>query len=769
VHPAEQFLSALDPNTDKFLFVTFGDRLKDHSLTRQFYGSFDTYKEELVKLNNLGAGIFVTINKTKGNRRKKEDIIQARAIWQEDDTNAGNLLGLEPNIVIESSPDHFHRYWFLSSEARTALQDNLPKVEQMQYRMAEQFGSDPGAKDLARVLRLPGFYNNKRDDPHKVVILETNPGSYQADELIHAILGAEPDKVDPAPEEQADGALTDYINQIMLGEHLHTPLRAIMLLNANKGMDQAYNKVVCTGLINSCPDKDRARKAYHDLDAMLAATYKKVSDEVPEPLEGILPQEYDIDWPPGRMGELARAANEFFAIPNKPAAIMTALATVAGITGRRYNISDSGLNMYITVMMPTGSGKDSIRKFIDRVLKNEKMLGTNGASFIGPRAFTGPAALNKRLQKQPSIVCVMTEAGFLYKSEAGDKAGLTAMILAAYSSSGKYNGLEGADYTAKDDSLPYLQAPSLTIFNEGTPHTLHTELNQRQSIKTGELPRMWVLNLDDIDADPNRVKHKLNLSPQLLARIKSLLLDCYSVQNSDMPDVIDIEIPEQFFGFELDCRQQVRSLKHSDESMSSMWTRAAQKTLTVAALLSTLNSPDQSNPEIQPQDWDWAQQLHRFEFAQLPSLFRQDSGMLQPMEDAMRIIDKLLRQEYKSRNTALSPELVAAAMFTESVFKVVAQNHSTITNLESSHRYGNPQPGWRIVLNYLQSQGFIAPRKGVTLRGRGRSPKMCWQITDDFSTYFNNHVQVTLQSKRETSIEREVRLFKEKHPNVETE
>ena len=91
MHPAEQFLSALDPSTDKFLFVTFGDRLKDHSLTRQFYGSFDTYKEELARLNNLGAGIFVTINKTKGNRRKKEDVIQARAVWQEDDTNAGNL------------------------------------------------------------------------------------------------------------------------------------------------------------------------------------------------------------------------------------------------------------------------------------------------------------------------------------------------------------------------------------------------------------------------------------------------------------------------------------------------------------------------------------------------------------------------------------------------------------------------------------------------------------------------------------------------------
>jgi hypothetical protein len=49
--------------------------------------------------------------------------------------------------------------------------------------MVEAHGSDPDAKDLARVLRLPGSWHQK-GDPHQVRIVGGCEARYGRDELI---------------------------------------------------------------------------------------------------------------------------------------------------------------------------------------------------------------------------------------------------------------------------------------------------------------------------------------------------------------------------------------------------------------------------------------------------------------------------------------------------------------------------------------------------------------------------------------------------------
>ena len=65
-------------------------------------------------------------------------------------------------MVVESSPGKYHRY---------VLTDVAPldEFEAVQQRLVDDYGSDPKAKDRARVLRLPGFYHKKRpEQPHLV-------------------------------------------------------------------------------------------------------------------------------------------------------------------------------------------------------------------------------------------------------------------------------------------------------------------------------------------------------------------------------------------------------------------------------------------------------------------------------------------------------------------------------------------------------------------------------------------------------------------------
>src|SRR5262245_17671013 len=74
---AERFLQALDPDSDFFTFQTFDDEpdrhKKDPSLTLVLHGTLSKCGAELARLNERGAGAYVTINVTDGRGRTIEN------------------------------------------------------------------------------------------------------------------------------------------------------------------------------------------------------------------------------------------------------------------------------------------------------------------------------------------------------------------------------------------------------------------------------------------------------------------------------------------------------------------------------------------------------------------------------------------------------------------------------------------------------------------------------------------------------------------------
>ena len=68
-------------------------------------------------------------------------------------------LELNPSALIDSGGG-FHGYWFLAEPVQLD-DDNREEIRELQARFVETMGGDPGAKDLARVLRVPGTYNTK--------------------------------------------------------------------------------------------------------------------------------------------------------------------------------------------------------------------------------------------------------------------------------------------------------------------------------------------------------------------------------------------------------------------------------------------------------------------------------------------------------------------------------------------------------------------------------------------------------------------------------
>ena len=175
----------MDAN-DTFTFQTFHDRQKDaeedRALARVIPGPAG---KELFSLHDRGAGIYFTVNRTDGAGRKGRNITNIRAVWQEDDDGVAVDFPIEPSLVVESSPGRFHRYWLLA-EPWPADEHGRADHAAVMERMIESYGSDPNAKDLSRVLRVPGFLNRKHGDPHQVRIVSSSGWRYSRAEILAA-------------------------------------------------------------------------------------------------------------------------------------------------------------------------------------------------------------------------------------------------------------------------------------------------------------------------------------------------------------------------------------------------------------------------------------------------------------------------------------------------------------------------------------------------------------------------------------------------------
>jgi len=179
--PGADFNSFIDGGLDGFTFQTFDDLKdrKDGRLARVLNGTFELQASYLSALNRKGAGIFVTVNKTDLSGRTLEHLLKVRAVWIEHDAGEEIPTPLEPHLVTETSKNKYHKLFLVEDLT-------FEQHSQVQEVLIADYGSDPNAKDLARVLRLPGFYHCK-GKPHRVNLLQAlNKPPYSSQEILKA-------------------------------------------------------------------------------------------------------------------------------------------------------------------------------------------------------------------------------------------------------------------------------------------------------------------------------------------------------------------------------------------------------------------------------------------------------------------------------------------------------------------------------------------------------------------------------------------------------
>jgi len=131
------------------------------------------YQAWLSYENSMGANIYVAANPLRIGTRKrtKESIASVRHLYIDIDTDGDARLSVlrasdlvpPPTSILSTSPGKYQALWKVE-------RFDFDRQEQTLKLLAVAFGGDPACTDRNRVLRIPGFLNQKYDPAFRVTV-----------------------------------------------------------------------------------------------------------------------------------------------------------------------------------------------------------------------------------------------------------------------------------------------------------------------------------------------------------------------------------------------------------------------------------------------------------------------------------------------------------------------------------------------------------------------------------------------------------------------
>jgi RepB DNA-primase from phage plasmid/Protein of unknown function (DUF3987) len=494
---AERFLNLLDPEAEKFTFQTFAEakgvkgNKRGAAIIR--HGSLDDHADELTRAQAAGSYVGVMVQEGDGithqgenSCRTKASVKRIRAVFQEDDGD-GRDLPLEPHIVVQSSPGKFHRYFLVDGLSR----DEFAAVMEV---MIDQHGSDPNAKDLARVLRMPGFFNLK-EDPFQVRVTHESGGQpYTREQILEAFKPTITQKAEPVLDEgpttqvsidpvllkraksialaaairtEEDHRIGRHDEVLQLGHRLRRDLfrrgvmpdaeaeselltAALTMFKENMrqtnpagepvGMDwQNEWNAISDGFRNRNGEADRPGTRKGDFDGIQFGEDSDESNPEPEPEPEPGPDHGDDHFPepyPGFMADVVHRALETAIVPQPHLTTLSTLIGMAACCGGKYHLPDGmRLNLNGINIAASGWGKEHCRKVATAVAE------AGGADVKGQPA--SGQGLEDLLSDECSILMEIDEVAHLFEALNGKQKGshliaLSSGLLKVFSASGDY-------------------------------------------------------------------------------------------------------------------------------------------------------------------------------------------------------------------------------------------------------------------------------------------------------------------------------------------
>lgn len=294
-----------------------------------------------------------------------------------------------------------------------------------------------------------------------------------------------------------------------------------------------------------------------------------------------------FEYPPGLIGDIARYAYAAAIRPVPEIALAAAIVTVAGIVGRQYNISASGLNLYVLLLAKTGTGKESVQSSIDRLFAEVHKTVPAAETFLGPSRFASGQALNKRFQKQPCFVSILGEFGDTMRRLSSPRASSADLSLQQelkdmFHKSGANQMLRSTVHSDAEKNTQNVQSPTLTILGETAPEPFFAALDE-SLVDSGFLPRFMILEYKG--ERPPRNPHPIAQPPaEIVQAVGDLAAACLQMQQNRTVLVVHSDAEGQRLLDRFDKRAD-NEMRGQNETTQQMWNRAHIKALRLAALV----------------------------------------------------------------------------------------------------------------------------------------------------------------------------------------
>ncbi len=333
----------------------------------------------------------------------------------------------------------------------------------------------------------------------------------------------------------------------------------------------------------------------------------------------------NIPLPSGLLGEIAQFLYQAAPRPVQEIALAGAIGLMAGICGRAYNISGTGLNQYVLVLAKTGRGKEAAASGIDKLMNAVRMQVPTSSRFRGPGIINSGQALTKYINTTSNcFVSVLGEFGITIErisnpyANSADKM-LYSNLLDLYNKSGFGQTFQPAIYSKKEDSVGITESPAITILGESTHKLFYGSLNE-DMIAAGLLPRFLIIEYNGYRVDLNEDHYKVQPSFVLQERFASLIAQCETIMSSKR--VIDVQANESAVkllrSFEKSSTAKINASSDNDV-VSELWNRAHMKVMRLSALISV--GVNMIEPMITEEYVEWSINLIQNDIKMLSSKF----------------------------------------------------------------------------------------------------------------------------------------------------
>lgn len=339
---------------------------------------------------------------------------------------------------------------------------------------------------------------------------------------------------------------------------------------------------------------------------------------------GSSPAASTITPPPGLLGAIAHFIYNAAPRPVPEMALAGAIGLMAGICGRAYNVSGTGLNQYILLLANTGTGKEAMASGIDKIINAVSMQVPVAPEFIGPSEIASGQALVKYLSnKSQSFVSILGEFGLRMQSMCDPRANgaeksLKRMLLDLYNKSGHGQNARPSIYADIEKNTNLIASPAFSILGESTPETFYSALSE-EMIAEGLLPRFMLVEYNGPrpKLNPNHLHAKA--PEQLINNVATLISNAKTVMHNRSVTNVHISYEAKAILHDFDKLADNKIDNTDKEVVRQLWNRAHIKLLKISALVAVGINPFQ--PTISVENVIWAKQMVEHDIKTLSDRF----------------------------------------------------------------------------------------------------------------------------------------------------